>query len=337
MASAHGKRRGALPGYFGRPLRRLKEIECLAHWRHQAGGYTDPVRALAVAAHALAALEGMRLRDGTRHPGLQFATAGEFLDRCSLDLTERDISEIVAGVGDARSAEHPFIMTDVEAGRLLDLGRDERTNLDIRTIEAVDEAPEDRAARMADWKRTNDRLRRQRATDKRRADAGLPALDRSAAKAPAPRHWEELGMSKATYHRRKAKGLLPSETPVSRTYTRPKDETDVSQTYAVQSETPVSRSFRRNIEVVRHDSLTDTASTSPGAAVQRPDPRAETTVLMLLGRGDRAIGSRVAESIDPDHVRRWADAVRNGTLAGDLRIELEFHAIQARKLLEVAS
>jgi len=375
MTAAGGKR--GLPGFYARPLKRLKEIETLTRWRQRIDGYTAPHAALAVAGHALAALERMRRRHLPRHPGFDFGTADEFLNRAGIDLTARDIVDIVEAVVRSRCCEKPFVMSAVEAGKLLDLTRDERTNLGITTIEAIDEAPADRAARTAEWKRTNDRLRRRRETDERRAKAGLPPLNRDKPKAPPTRPWEAAGMTKATFYRRKAKGLLMSETAVSRTYTEPSDETAVSRSYTAPNETDVSRSLRSNEEVVRHAGLIQAqlvAQEDPagqgaakvdgqptlikgGAHSPRPSvgeaPRegaaaerltslaeiswAETSILLLLGRGDADEGRRVASMIDPASIRRWIAAVRNGTLSGDERVDLEFVRIRIMQTLRQAS
>lgn len=346
MSSARSKRRSPLPSYYARPLKRLAEIECLAHWRRITNGYTDPIAALAVAGHSLASLEGWIRRNRPRHPGISFETAQDFLDRSGLDLTARDVMEIVDAVHRSRLGDRPFVMTSVEAGRLLSLTRDERTNLGIVTIEAIDEAPAARAARMAEWKQTNDRLRRQQSTDKKRAEKGLPPLDRSAPKVPKIKPWDAAGMPKSTYLRRKAKGTLPSETGVSHTYAPDVGETTVSQTYTVGSETVVSQTFRRNIEVVRHDGLTshpthqrDAAS---GAAPERAASpgeisRAETAFLLLLGRGEAEAGRQIAARITPELAKRCIASLGRGQLGRDERVELEMQAIHARQTMRQAS
>jgi len=184
-------------------------------------------------------------------------------------------------------------------------------------------------------------------------------------------------MTKATFYRRKAKGLLMSETAVSRTYTEPSDETAVSRSYTAPNETDVSRSLRSNEEVVRHAGLIQAqlvAQEDPagqgaakvdgqptlikgGAHSPRPSvgeaPRegaaaerltslaeiswAETSILLLLGRGDADEGRRVASMIDPASIRRWIAAVRNGTLSGDERVDLEFVRIRIMQTLRQAS
>lgn len=315
-----GKRRGGLPGFYARPLKRLKEIQTLARWRQMVDGHTAPHRALAVAGHALAALEGMRRRNQPRHPGFDFSTADEFLDRAGLGLTARDIEDIVGAVGRARCCERPFVMTAVEAGRLLDLTRDERTNLGITTMEAIDEAPADRAARVAEWKRINDRIRRQEETDRKRAEKGLPPLDRTRTNSPAPKPWEALGMTKATYYRRKAKGLIASETPVSRTYAEAGSETPVSPSYTAGSETDVSRSLRSNGEVVRHAGLTCdepfTLDDAARIAALRPSTfqEAEAAILKFVGRGSVRRGKQIAERIDRLVLDLWADMLLRGEM-----------------------
>lgn len=337
-----GKRRGGLPGFYARPLKRLKEIQTLTRWRQRGDGYTAPHGALAVAGHALAALEGMRRRNQPRHPGFDFATADEFLDRAGLDLTARDIEEIVDAVGRSRCCEKPFVMTAVEAGRLLDLTRDERTNLGITTIEAIDEAPAERAARVAEWKRINDRLRRQAETDRKRAEKGLPPLDRTRTNPPVQKPWEALGMTKATYYRRKAKGLITSETAASRTYAEPENETAASRSYTAAGETAVSRSLRSNVEVVRHDGLTShqpiTMDEAAIMAAQRPGTfqEAETAILKFVGDGSVERGTQRAHphvtwvlsslylqgSMTPEHfaaVDRMIEMVRSAESSRDVR------------------
>lgn len=205
-ASAKGFRRR-----FILPMIRLSELARLARWR---AGASHPVNAAAfmtVAAHAIADLSGMRLRNKGRHPGLDFVTATDFLRNAGQTMEEDDIMHIVHAVEDGRNCRDPFRMKPPLAGQITALTQTERTGLGIVTMEASDETAATRKARKADEKRDADRERQREKRRSARFRIG-PSLE---SKAP----WKELGIGRATYFRRKkSETLSHRETASSRTY-----------------------------------------------------------------------------------------------------------------------
>lgn len=316
MSAASGKR--GLPACYVRPMLRRQEVARLARWRRSAGRYTDPHAAMTVAGHAIASLEGMRQRSRSKHPGLDLLTAEDFLQLARLDLVEVDTIDIVHQVNRSREGDHPFVMTDIRAGELLELQREERTGLGITTIEAFDEPAEARRARKAIEKRERDRERQR--TRRRQAGIAKKAKD-----AEPERPWEALGISRRTWFYRQSRQMQIDCTPASRT----------SSPCTPASRTSLTEGLRRTGAI-------HSVQAHRGAAAQRPASlseisRAETSILLLLGRGDADQGRRVASMIDPAHIRRWIAAVRDGTLAGDERVDLEFVRIQTMQTMRQAS
>lgn len=205
-ASAKGFRRR-----FILPMVRLSELVRLARWRAGAGHPIDAAAFMTVAAHAIADLAGMRVRNKGRHPGLDFETATNFLLNAGQTMEEDDIMHIVHAVEDGRNCRDPFRMKPPLAGQITALTQVERTGLGIVTMEASDETAAARKARKAEEKRNADRERQR---EKRRS-AGCRIGPSIESKAP----WKDLGISRATYFRRKGSETRPHrETAPSRTY-----------------------------------------------------------------------------------------------------------------------
>lgn len=302
MPAGNGKR--SFPACYVRPMLRRVEVERLAVWRQGCGRYTDPHAAMTVAGHAIASLEGMRLRNHPIHPGLDILTAEEFLKRARLDLTENDTMRIISEIHRSREGERPFVMTDVIAGHLLALQREERTNLDITTLEATDEPAEARRARKAAEKRTRDRERQQQL---RRAAGAVPKPSVSAEK---PRPWEAAGISRRTWFRRQKSAVEEVGTTASRTSAR---GTAASRTSI--------------IEPPRFSSAIHGAETAV-AAVEIA--AAEEHFLTMLGNGSAAAGRQVAGRLSKDEIARWRHAVFHGVVTDEMKTAIARRAHEAR-------
>jgi len=292
-------------------LRRL-EVVRWSIWRGGNGLSVDAHAALTVAGHAIASLEGMQQRGRPRHPGLDRLTANDFLETAQIQVAAGDVMRIVHEINRSREGENPFRISDTLAGQLLGLLRHERTGLGITTMEAVDEPAAQRKARVAAEKRKRDALRRQAATDAKRAAAGKPPLNRSQPAVATQKEWEMLNMSRPKYYRLKKAGRLPIA--IAET------ETSVSRTSSdAPSETPVSRASLH--KGARRASLTPTDAAASGEAVIRTAPRAltlaeaETQILKRIGGGSIQKGEDLARRIDPLVIRYWSDLLRRGDMS----------------------
>lgn len=302
MPSGSGKR--GLPACYVRPMLRRVEVERLALWRQGCGRYTDPHGAMTVAGHAIASLEGMRLKRLPRHPGLDILTAEEFLKRARLDLTENDTMRIISEIHRSREGERPFVMTDVIAGRLLELLREERTGLAITTLEAADESAEARRARKASEKRARDRERQQQV---RRAAGAVPKPSVSAEKT---RPWEAVGISRRTWFRRQKSADDEVGTAASRTSSR---GTAASRTSIIEPPR-----FSSAIHAV------ETAGTAVEIAA------AEEHFLTVLGSGSAAAGRQVAGRLSREEIAVWRQAVLRGVLTAEMKSAIARRAHEAR-------
>lgn len=113
---------------------------------------------------------------------------------------------------------------------MLDVTAEERWQCEIRTIGAVDETPAQRVTRLSDERRERDRLRkrRQRAKAKKiKAERVVAEAEIAASQKPSTRiiynsaggpadetahPWVEMGISRATWYRRRKAGLEAIET-----------------------------------------------------------------------------------------------------------------------------
>lgn len=182
-------------------LIRLADLAALVRSRRSRDLLIDEEAFVRVAAFGIAALEGMHQRIGKVHPGLDILTARDFVLRTNVEIEAEILWSIVQDVSDRiKVRKSRFKMTAPLAGRLIHLMRDERDNLDIRTIEAIDEPASARRARKADEKRKKDRAR-QRA--KRAALAANSPKEQVAIEQAKP--WEAQGISRRTWYRRRAK------------------------------------------------------------------------------------------------------------------------------------
>lgn len=331
MAAAGGKR--GMPACYVRPMLRRVEVVRLAIWRQDHRRYTSPHDALIVAGHAIASLEGMRLRGRPRHPGLDIMTAEEFLVHARLDLTVDDTIEIVHEVNRSRAGESPFVMTDVRAGELLELQREERTGLGITTMEAADEPTEERRARKAEEKRDRDRERQ----IARRRQAGIGP--RPAQTTEMERPWEALGISRRTWFRRQKTTGSDVGTFASRTSV---GGTAASRTSLLKGERRSSATSSAGAALDGAEGGRQTARPSLHPAMPEPrrpngDTQAASVVIRLIGKGDATEGARIAATIAPDKIRRWISSVTEGALSGDARMELEMECLSKRNELRRAS
>jgi hypothetical protein len=268
-ATQHDKRRAWLVA-----TRRRNEIINLAKHRASKVERVDESRFLFVLAQTLASAPAGKFRIRKN-----FVT-WHGLDRVTLARCAKDAGFGQLGTDDpmltrALTKVTPAAAMGGEAaGRLLELTAEERDLLDIRTIEAVDEAREDREARRREERRLKDRER------KRRAREGLHKP--RALSLARVRPWETLGISKATFYRR-----LSVETNLSAGSC---GETDLSarricpHTYIINgyADRPVSA--------------------SQAADIRRPDCPAEdaaSQLLLLLGQGDEREGARRARVLGP--------------------------------------
>jgi hypothetical protein len=83
--------------------------------------------------------------------------------------------------------------------KLLDVTTEERLLLDIRTIAAVDETPEQSKDRLTEDRRTRDRERKRRA---RAADGAVQRPQYEATTITKAQPWAALGMSRRTWYRK---------------------------------------------------------------------------------------------------------------------------------------
>jgi hypothetical protein len=210
---ARRKRAGTLPKVYALALLRLGELALLARHRGRVGRPFQPADAPDVAllaAHALAPLAGLKTR-GRRepHPGLDVLSLADVLARHGLALDPDRLLRIVHHVERSRDQPRPFELTMQLAGLLVGLTREERTNLDIRTMDAVDEPTTARRERKREEKRAMDR---ERARLTRAAAGARPHAESERKRQP----WKALGISESTWKRRKRSARRENDTNSSR-------------------------------------------------------------------------------------------------------------------------
>lgn len=183
------------------PLVRLRDLVVLAESRLRRDLPIDPEAILRVAAFSLASLEGMLQRSGNQHDGLDMLTARQFARRASIDIDEQSLWRIVRDAAECLSAPNsPFRMNATLAGHLIQITREERANLELWSMEAIDEPAAARRARKAREKRLRDRERQRRV---RAAQA--TAMSPQPASNEQAQPWKAEGISRRTWYRRRAK------------------------------------------------------------------------------------------------------------------------------------
>ncbi|MDP3553093.1 hypothetical protein [Methylocystis sp.] len=122
-------------------------------------------------------------------------------DRHGSYIRERILDAIAEGMRDGErwTLNHRCLVSDQEAARRLLVDSDERHELQLRSIGAVDSTPEVRKVEARERKRERDRVLK---TAKRRADGVQPREEYERESASKTRPWEALGVSRRTYYRR---------------------------------------------------------------------------------------------------------------------------------------
>lgn len=259
-------------------LRRLADIRNLLWWRLSVGiAIPTPEEIICLAGPSIHALAGMKewfphRETQRKHDGLDLARAVDFIASIYRGFVPVDRQEIEAELLDAMRAydwrpdpEQPFTPSAAYAGHALAVTRDERENLELWTMEAVDEPAEARKARKAAEKREADRLR-QRA--KRRMAAAREARITGGPTLEDQAPWLALGISRRTYFRRKKAGDLSAEMPAKRN--------------GFERGTEPSRTSIQKERGARHKSVTDPIaspsidnSSAPAKARRAKRPRIE--------------------------------------------------------------
>ncbi|KRR26481.1 hypothetical protein CQ14_03060 [Bradyrhizobium lablabi] len=194
---------------YSRAGHRLREIERLIKHRHGTLPDTDDADVYLV---PVARCFIKILRD--KGPA---ATAPEISDRLALwcgrwapNITAGQI----AGVVD-EALDNPRFDRDDDLGAALRLTYAERRRLKLKTIGSYDINRAGRQRLAKDRKRERDRLR---AAEKRLANGALPRAVYEAQSLSRARPWEQLGISRATFMRRRKKASeagIPLETSAS--------------------------------------------------------------------------------------------------------------------------
>lgn len=207
-------------------LRRLADLRHLLRWRQSVGlAIPTPEEIICLAGPSIHALSGMKewfphRQTQRKHEGLDLPRAVDFIASIYRGFQGVDRQEIEAELSEAMRAydwrpdpEQPFTPSAAYVGLALSVTRDERANLELYTMEAIDEPAEARKARKAAEKREADRLR-QRA--KRRMAAAREARIVGGRTLEDQAPWLALGISRRTYFRRKKAGDLSPEMPAKR-------------------------------------------------------------------------------------------------------------------------
>lgn len=186
---------------FVLPMLRLKELSRLLASRLERGEEIDFEAAVTVAAFSIEALRGMPQRKRGRHQGLDAASVNEWLRGVRIYATLEEIGDIIAPLDCRPDPNSPFRLNAALAGHMLRLTREERTSLEITTMEAKDETAEARKARKAAEKRERDR---ERIRAKRRAKAAREGRIIGGPTMEDRKPWIAAGVSRATWYRRQA-------------------------------------------------------------------------------------------------------------------------------------
>lgn len=187
---------------------RLAELKRLATWR-RSQRHVMPAEPWAFALTAsLAVADAGRIPTRSRRQpfvawsGLTEETAEAAMVACGFRESEFDFVDIARAVEAARrwQSVHPgHRLPPAKCAEILGVSAVERDNLDLRTIDAVDEPRSARRARKADEKRKRDR-------ETARAKRGrVPREIWLAARLSASKPWEAEGVSRRTWERRRAR------------------------------------------------------------------------------------------------------------------------------------
>jgi hypothetical protein len=172
---------------------RLGEIARLHHWRTKYGVEIDQNKWLFVICHTLAPLK-------EREGGLDLFHVNEFLRRHRMPLRDDDAKvKTIHNVCDYRKALPQLRnLSRTTATKMLDVTADERWRNTIKTMDAVDETPEQRKS----LRLQTDRERKER---ERRAKGVKTRQEYEATSLSSTKPWLELGIGRRTWERRRAK------------------------------------------------------------------------------------------------------------------------------------
>lgn len=136
------------------------------------------------------------------------------VDRHGSYIRERILDAIAEGMRDGElwTLKRRCLVSDQEAARRLLVDSEEREELGLRSIGAVDSTPEVRKLEARERKREHDRAQKEA---KRRADDVQPRAEYERNSISKARPWEAMGVSRATYYRRLKEADGQTETSVS--------------------------------------------------------------------------------------------------------------------------
>ena len=168
----------------------------MAKFRHQHGIAIEQRNWMFIACHCLAPLK-------SKH-GLDIEHLRKFMGWCDVGFDDDTAVETIHRVCNYRHA-HPTFRnpSSQKAGQFISLTAVERRACFVTTMEAIDEPKAQRKRRLAQEKRERDRERQRR--KRRAAGTGTLAqyLASFSASAIRARPWEAIGVSRATWYRRK--------------------------------------------------------------------------------------------------------------------------------------
>ena len=188
---------------FGLALKRLSELKRLFRYREQLGLVTDANDAdiANVFADVIGCVENYCPPSQPSAP-LDFASMTMALRTGGITIGENTVMAAVHRTAEIieKKADKYRPMGAAPAGRLVGLTMEERRELKIVTMKAVDETDEERAMYVAERRRGRDRdrksLKRREAGRLRRDAYERQSLERN-------RPWKALGISRSTYYRRR--------------------------------------------------------------------------------------------------------------------------------------
>lgn len=170
-----------------RMARRIREVAELVAMRRADGVFFDPFGVALVVADAAV----------FRFGGGDLPRMREFLPSIDDDVLLRALHDTEAIIEQKGGRYRP--MTGAAAGKWAGLTLDERIELDIRSLDAIDESPQEKAERRRSTKRAKDR-ERQRTI---RAGKHTPRAEYRAASLANARPWVADGVSERTWYRRR--------------------------------------------------------------------------------------------------------------------------------------
>ncbi len=207
---------------------RLGELKRLATWRRSDGQFLPAEPWLFVLSATLAVAEPGKLPTKSRRApfvrwhGLDSTSLTQAAFACGFRPDELDEAAIEQAVTAAKrwQSRHPgHRLSGAKCGEAVQLSTVERENLDLRTIDAMDEGRTARGARKAEELKKRDR-------ERKRAERGRQPRERWLAdRLTTSKPWKAAGVSRATWYRRQREtgvsihlhsAQSSSDTPVSR-------------------------------------------------------------------------------------------------------------------------